>query len=285
MEIAPRPPSEEAPPFPKCSRPPAGRLWRIRSQVRSVTDTNGALVFDIDSSRFHSLNSTGTVVWETLKQNPNGVDSAQILHAMKLAFGSHPQMADDLDELMRSLEQKNLVQSDPNGLVTNESSITISNSRRQLQSDDGIAILGKMPDALAPSTGPSNPGGSALRTFAAWLCFGAVTFILWAGGFSRLHRVLRWLSAKRPVGVPCKDKVADVCVAVNKAATYYLRTSWCLHRAAVTFSLLRIAGIPAELVIGCQRVPFYSHAWVEIGGTVINDNPGVKARYAELERL
>jgi hypothetical protein len=48
--------------------------------------------------------------------------------------------------------------------------------------------------------------------------------------------------------------------------------------------LLRHHGFPAQMVIGVKQFPFRSHAWVEIGGTIVNDKPYLRDIYQELER-
>jgi hypothetical protein len=58
----------------------------------------------------------------------------------------------------------------------------------------------------------------------------------------------------------------------------------CLQRSAATTLLLRRHGFKAEMVIGAQILPFRSHAWVEIGGVVVNDKPYMPDIYRFLER-
>jgi Transglutaminase-like superfamily/Coenzyme PQQ synthesis protein D (PqqD) len=261
-------------------------IWRTGSHLRSITDAEGGLVLDIKTGRFHSLNTTGAVVWETLRQNPNGVGSARIIEAITAAFGPHPRIGSDLDKLLKTFEQKRLVQRHSGDRRDSKQNSPSSGEvpRRPVSDEDATVVRTMLGDLSAPAEFTKGKGGG-LRTGAAWLCFLAVYLLIAIGGFPRLHQTLRWLAARRRGGAPSKEKILNLCVAVNKAATYYLRQSWCLHRAAVAFILLRLAGMPAELVIGCQRVPFYSHAWVEIHGVVINDDPGVKALYPELDRF
>jgi hypothetical protein len=48
---------------------------------------------------------------------------------------------------------------------------------------------------------------------------------------------------------------------------------------------MRDRGIPAEVVIGYRAAPFFSHAWVEVAGRVVNDSPIYQMRLQVLERL
>jgi hypothetical protein len=58
----------------------------------------------------------------------------------------------------------------------------------------------------------------------------------------------------------------------------------CLQRSAATIILLRRHGWQAEMVIGAQLLPFQSHAWVEIGGNVVNDKPYINQIFQVLDR-
>jgi hypothetical protein len=68
-------------------------------------------------------------------------------------------------------------------------------------------------------------------------------------------------------------------------APFYWKRIRCLQRAIVTARVLRRHGIPAEVAIGYRPSPFFSHAWVEVAGRVINDSPTFQHRFHILERL
>jgi len=48
--------------------------------------------------------------------------------------------------------------------------------------------------------------------------------------------------------------------------------------------LLKRYGVPAQMVIGAQQLPFKAHAWVEVDGRVVNDKSYTRERYAVLDR-
>ncbi|PYL81044.1 MAG: lasso peptide biosynthesis B2 protein [Verrucomicrobia bacterium] len=73
--------------------------------------------------------------------------------------------------------------------------------------------------------------------------------------------------------------------AVDCAAFFCLSRKRCLEKSATLVLMLRRLGFPAELVIGCRRMPFASHAWVEVGGDVVNDSIDVRSTYAQLDRV
>ena len=80
------------------------------------------------------------------------------------------------------------------------------------------------------------------------------------------------------------ETIEPVCSAVNTACIWYWKEVLCLQRSAATTCLLRRFGVPAQMVIGAQRIPFRAHAWVEVDGRVVNDKPYAPEKYAVLDR-
>jgi hypothetical protein len=70
----------------------------------------------------------------------------------------------------------------------------------------------------------------------------------------------------------------QVCQAVSLAACFYWKRVYCLQRSVAAARVLRSSGIPARVVIGYRPSPFFSHAWVEVNGTVVNDSPVYRER-------
>ena len=67
------------------------------------------------------------------------------------------------------------------------------------------------------------------------------------------------------------------------ACTLYFKRVLCLQRSSATTVLLRRYGWNAELVVGVQTLPFRSHAWVEVAGTVVNDRAEIIGSYKVLK--
>jgi hypothetical protein len=76
----------------------------------------------------------------------------------------------------------------------------------------------------------------------------------------------------------------DICSAIDMACVWYRNEVLCLQRSAATTCLLRRYGIPAEMVIGAEMIPFKAHAWVEVSGRVVNDKPYTPEMYTVLDR-
>lgn len=113
---------------------------------------------------------------------------------------------------------------------------------------------------------------------------------------------LRWLGFRRTLALvqgstpglpdksPCAEQVkqwefASRMVAV--ASNHGFRGGTCLTKSLTLLFLMRCAGQRAMLVIGSTRDEgaFGAHAWVECGGTVLNDHPGVGRRFTPFNNL
>jgi hypothetical protein len=93
-------------------------------------------------------------------------------------------------------------------------------------------------------------------------------------GFKRMHRQL---AAQRPKNRACPPELQKLVLdAVCLAGCFYYKPILCLQRSVVAARLLRKTGVEARLVIGYRPAPFFSHAWVEVDGSVVNDSQAYK---------
>jgi hypothetical protein len=102
------------------------------------------------------------------------------------------------------------------------------------------------------------------------------------GNFAALYEKVRQYPAGKQAPVP--DVVERICAAIDMACIWYWKEALCLQRSAATACLLKKYGVPAQMVIGAQQMPFKAHAWVEVGGRVVNDKPYVPEMYQVLDR-
>lgn len=102
------------------------------------------------------------------------------------------------------------------------------------------------------------------------------------GNFAALYdKVRKYRVGNQP---PAPDAVERICFAVDMACIWYWKEALCLQRSAATACLLKKYGVPAQMVIGAQQMPFKAHAWVEVDGRVVNDKPYTPEIYAVLAR-
>jgi hypothetical protein len=108
-----------------------------------------------------------------------------------------------------------------------------------------------------------------------------ITIALAIVGFPRTLAMVRW-AARRPRRSPHDegriiDAVAD---GVTSAAILCPARAECLEQALAMYVILRRVGVPAELRFGAIRSPFSAHAWVELRGQPIREDPEQLRRYA-----
>ena len=80
------------------------------------------------------------------------------------------------------------------------------------------------------------------------------------------------------------NAVEQICAAIDMACIWYWKEVLCLQRSAATACLLKSHGVPAQMMIGAQQMPFKAHAWVEVDDRVVNDKPYMREMYAVLDK-
>jgi len=107
-------------------------------------------------------------------------------------------------------------------------------------------------------------------------------FYLARGDFAALYETVRNCAFRRPIAI--SDPTEQICTAVDMACIWYWKEVLCLQRSAATACLLKEYGVPAQMMIGAQQIPFKAHAWVEVGGRAVNDKPYIREMYAVLDQ-
>ena len=102
------------------------------------------------------------------------------------------------------------------------------------------------------------------------------------GNFAALYRKVEKYPVHRSAALP--GAIERICSVMDFVCIWYPKRSLCLQRSAATTCLLRSCGVPAQMVIGAQKLPFKAHAWVEVNEQVVNDKPYTREMYAVLDR-
>jgi hypothetical protein len=102
------------------------------------------------------------------------------------------------------------------------------------------------------------------------------------GNFAALYDKVR--NSTVAARMPDPDALERINSAIDLACIWYWKEALCLQRSAATACLLKKYGLPAQMVIGAQQMPFKAHAWVELDGRVVNDKPYTPDMYAVLDR-
>jgi Transglutaminase-like superfamily len=120
------------------------------------------------------------------------------------------------------------------------------------------------------------------RVVQIWLLLLYFDWLMHFRGFQGLRTVVRARQAR--LGSEVHESDRELSHAADLACVFYFKPVLCLQRSAATTVLLRRHGWEAEMVIGAQLLPFRSHAWVEINGRVVNDQPYITQIFQVLER-
>ena len=102
-------------------------------------------------------------------------------------------------------------------------------------------------------------------------------------GFQGIHRGLQPQALAPRLNSP--ELETTVCEAVRRIVPFYWKRVRCLQSSVVTARVLRTYGAQADVVIGYRLAPCLAHAWVEVGGRIVNDSPAFQRQLPVLERF
>jgi hypothetical protein len=122
----------------------------------------------------------------------------------------------------------------------------------------------------------------SLLVLEAYLKLVHFDFYLARRNFAALHQKVRSCPIATSAGFP--DVTERICAGVDMACIWYWKEVLCLQRSAATACLLKRYGVPAQMIIGAQQMPFRAHAWVEVSGQVVNDRPYMRQMYSVLDQ-
>lgn len=105
--------------------------------------------------------------------------------------------------------------------------------------------------------------GSLIWVYMLLYCFGFYRLILW----------VQKKKSRRPLSKSPYYDVTTLSHALNQACFYFPIRVKCLEWATAYTLLALRYGWECTLNIGVQNQPFSAHAWAEVGGSVIADNP------------
>jgi len=95
-------------------------------------------------------------------------------------------------------------------------------------------------------------------------------------------RCQRWIASvsANPAQTPALDCALKTAQLINTAAHQGIYRANCLERSLALAFELRRSGIESQLRIGVSSGNgFQAHAWIEMDGVVLNDNPFVAREY------
>jgi hypothetical protein len=257
-------------------------MWCVSSESRSILDTDGGIILDLRNGRFCGLNPNGAKIWRAL-QNSGATTQSSLVDMLQAEFRvQRCDLERHVEEFLNAMARKALVRKVEDGAGCREDTLpaaaTQGDSPKHSLSDDSCTAALAVPCETEPAS-------ARVIGMAVFATIGLIVAqaLLKVRGFCSLHHAMRkWPVRKRKHWD--RSTIAEVSSAITKASRFCPRRVWCLERAAVTVCLLRWRGLPAKFVIGCQRVPFASHAWAEVFQIPVNEDPMTIALYRAIER-
>ena len=229
----------------------------ISADVCSASDADGSTILHVRKGILFSAIGLASELWTKLIRHPDGLDFDELRADISVNYPNvaKEQIARDVRRVLEQLSKKELITELNSSNRTNHAEANPLAFSRVL-----IATL------------------LTVRLFGLAAFFQLFVFDLTQalGGFRFVHQTVKqWPVSKKKM----PKAIQKLSLALNHAARYYPKTTLCVQRSAALTCLLRSSGVPAETVIACRKVPFKGHAWVEVAGEVINENPKVQTFY------
>ncbi len=236
----------------------------------SPATEDGCIVLNVDQGTMLSLNDTGALLFAKLATAETGLTRHEFVEAVSGEFRDveRSRIESAIDNLLSQLEEKRVLEAQRSGSG-------LHNRWLRGKVVQGISVSAR---TLVKQLLLINA-----YTTASVLLLATADTILKIGGFSSLYRTVQeWGLAVNQANDD--ELIAKGCTTINLACTWHPKQELCLQRSAVAACLLRSLGVPAEMVIGVRKMPFYSHAWVEVDGRVVNDHKNVQTFFHVLSR-
>jgi hypothetical protein len=235
----------------------------------SPATDDGCVILDVRQDSILSLNSTGAFMFAKLAASEKGITRAELLELIADEFADVPRarLEAAVDSLLNQLIERDIVNT---RIVRGP---TLAWTRNKVS----VACVFCLKAIINPLL------WMKARTTAALILLTSVDALLKVGGFNTLHEVgKRW--KLRQSSSDAAETIVGGCATVEKACVWHPKQKLCLQKSAVATCLLRSLGVPAEMVIGVHKMPFYGHSWVEVDGAVVNDHKNVQTFFQVISR-
>lgn len=106
-----------------------------------------------------------------------------------------------------------------------------------------------------------------LAIYTLWIC----NRIISRGGLQGIYNYLNRLKVKYIIEYD-SEIINRTISTLNNAYYLFSKKNNCLIYSFALITLLNRMGVVENLILGVRTRPFFSHAWVECNGNIINDD-------------
>ena len=250
------------------SSPLPAKRFALGPGILLSSDKDGTAVLHVERDKMYSVIGLGSFILAKLARSESGLSFNSLVDdaARELDDSQREETEGNITRLLGALQARGIVQAHATDRPRELNSTWTT--RFALVARKVVRGLLKL----------------QLYDLTAFLALFATNLILKLMSFAMLYHLVKTWPKSHTNEMDSEGVVQRVRAAVDRATTWYPKQARCLQRSAVTVCLLRSCGVPAEMVIGVNKVPFKSHAWAEVFGEVVNDLPAVPARYRVLDR-
>jgi hypothetical protein len=247
-------------------------LYRASPDTRFSNDQDSTIILNIEQGRFYGLIGRSSIMWQQIVAHPEGITLDKIVSHLitrEAGFANEPRENAMLavSRLLDTLVENGLIE------TSEQPSPRVFGGVRRFACTITAALTRRLTDLLIELR---------LPCAAVALEFVIFRIIRRIGHFPARHYIVKHWPVN-PQRLAETEDISLICSAVDVAVARYPKESLCLQKAAVTVCLLRQYGIPADMKIGVHNLPFASHAWVEVAGTVINDDKDVQRYFKVID--
>lgn len=256
---------------------------------RAQRHKDGSVLLSIADDRMCKLNGVGALTWMVLEENPTGLSVEDVVRELSKQFEainaegqlhyevSSEQLRNDTARFLRKMVDMNLLLTEVDS--RGKESYYISEGVSGTTSSTTFS-----PQHVSPSGRENQIRPLKRETLTAFFSLLAFDLLLKFRGFeSLIKKVEHWpTTGPRTTDLETCRRVRAM---VDRAQVYYPKKAMCLQHSAVVTCLLRRRGVPAEMILAAQHFPTKAHAWVEVAGTVVNENQSVRTKYFRLRQV
>lgn len=239
--------------------------WNARSLYLTASQDGGVLL-DLDNDEFLALDPVTAQLWSFISA---GTPEREAALAVAREYGVDPALVlEDLRNLLSSATAR--------GITPEQVKRCSREGYTAIETKyESFPWYGQQVDARSPVPAFL----TIVRAFLGLLLF---DFVLSWMGLKAVCRIVNQWPVRKKSPQANIELIGEVCVAVQRACTWYPKRAVCLQRSAVTDCLLKSFGVPATMIIAARVMPMLSHAWVAVNGSVVNDHPQVERVYKPL---